>query len=131
MHVPLIASWPGKIATGAVCCDLVDMTDFLPTLLAATDTNAPDKLKLDGRSFLPQLRRKRGTPRDWIYSYWAPLRARQMAHVGSRGAVEQAFDHHFKLYSTGEFFDLDRDPSEKKPLRVAALQDERAATAAR
>ncbi len=131
MHVPLIASWPGKIATGAVCRDLVDMTDFLPTLLAATNTGTPEKLLFDGRSFLPQLRGERGQPRDWIFSYWVPLRARQMAHVGQRGAVEQAFDHHFKLYSTGEFFDLDRDPSEKKPLRVAALTDERAATAAR
>jgi arylsulfatase A len=131
MHVPLIASWPGRIATGAVCRDLVDMTDFLPTLLAAADVKAPEKLPLDGHSFLPQLRGERGTPREWIYSYWVPLRARQTAHMGRRGAVEQAFDHHFKLYSTGEFFDLDRDPGEKSPLRITALQDDPAVRAAR
>ena len=131
MRVPLIASWPGRIASGAVGRDLVDMTDFLPTLLAAADVKAPDKLPLDGRSFLPQLRGEPGQSREWIYSYWVPLRARQTAHVGRRGAVEQAFDHHFKLYSTGEFFDLDRDPSEESPLRIAALQNDAAVRAAR
>src|SRR6185295_2583099 len=103
MHVPLIASWPGHVAAGTVCRDLVDMTDFLPTLLEATGLPAPEKIPLDGRSFLPQLRGEPGRPRDWIYSYWVPLRVWQTAHVGSRGAVEQAWDHHFKLYSTGEF----------------------------
>ena len=41
------------------------------------------------------------------------------------------FGHHFKLYSTGEFFDLDRDPGEKSPLRIATLQDDAAVRAAR
>jgi arylsulfatase A len=130
MHVPLIASWPGRFAAGAVCRDLVDMTDFLPTLLDATGVATPAGLRFDGHSFLPQLRGERGRPRDWIYSYWVPLRERQTAHVGTRGAVEQAWDHHFKLYSTGEFYDLDRDPHETKPLRVAALTDAPARTAA-
>ena len=60
-----------------------------------------------------------------------PLRARQTAHVGRRGAVEQAFDHHFKLYSTGEFFDLERDPGEKSPLSIATLKDDAPIRAAR
>ena len=72
---------------------------------------------------------QKGNPREWIYSYWVPLRANQTAHVGSRGAVEQAFDHHFKLYSTGKFFDLDKDVEEKSPQRVADLQGEAAAAA--
>ena len=35
MHVPLIVSWPGKAAAGKVCGDLVDSTDFLPTICEA------------------------------------------------------------------------------------------------
>jgi arylsulfatase A len=127
MHVPLIAKWPGKLASGVVCHDLVDMTDVLPTLCEAAGVAAPGTL--DGRSFLPQLRGEEGNPREWIYSYWVPLRANQTAHVGKRGAVEQAFDHRFKLYSTGEFFDLDRDPEEKSPLHVAEAKGEAAAAA--
>jgi arylsulfatase A len=129
MRVPLIASWPGKIAAGKVVSDLVDFTDFLPTLCDAAGVVIPAKLTIDGRSLLPQLRGERGNPREWLYSYWVPLRQNQTAHVGARGAVEQAFDHRYKLYSTGEFFDLLTDPDEKKPLRVADLKGEARAAA--
>lgn len=126
MHVPLIASWPGRIAAGKVCPDLVDMTDFLPTLCEATGVRAPKELVFDGRSFLPPMLGQEGHTREWIYSYWVPLRASQTAHVGTRGAVEQAFDRHFKLYSTGEFFDLQNDPEEQSPKRIIELQGEAA-----
>ena len=100
MHVPLIANWPGQVVAGNVCSDLVDTTDFLPTLLEAAGVPLPTELKLDGRSFLPQLRGKQGQPREWIYSWYSP---RQGADLTVR---EFAFNHRFKLYRTGDFFDL-------------------------
>jgi arylsulfatase A len=129
MHVPLIASWPGKMVPGTVCPDLVDMTDFLPTICEATGIVPPKTLPLDGRSFLPQVRGEKRNPRDWIYSYWVPLRESQTANVGTRHAVEQAFDHYYKLYSTGKFFELDHDVEEQAPLQVADLKGEAAAAA--
>ena len=126
MHVPLIVSWPGTMKPGTVCPDLVDMTDFLPTLCAAAGVAVPQTLPLDGRSFLPQVRGEPGQPREWIYSYWVPLRASQTKNVGRRGAVEQAFDRRFKLYSTGNFFDLDHDVEEKTALRPEDLRGEAA-----
>jgi arylsulfatase A len=66
-HVPCIASFPGKIASGKVCSDLVDSTDFLPTLCEAAGAPLPEGLKIDGRSFWPQLKGEKGTPRDWRY----------------------------------------------------------------
>ena len=116
MHVPLIANWPGNIAPGIVCSNLVDSTDFLPTLLEAAGQPAPSGLKLDGRSFLPQLRGQRGQPRDWIYSWYSP---RQGA---DRTVREFAFNHRFKLYRSGEFFDLEKDSSEKQPLAIGSLK---------
>lgn len=112
MHVPLIASWPGKIASGKVCSDLVDSTDFLPTICAAAGITLSKDAKLDGQSFLPQLRGETGTPRSWIYSWYSP-RGEQLR--------EFAFNHHYKLYRSGEFFDLAADPAEKKPLTVSSL----------
>ena len=41
MRVPLIASWPGRIAKGTVCRDLVDTTDFLPTICEAAALKVP------------------------------------------------------------------------------------------
>lgn len=121
MRVPLIASWPGTIAAGKVCTNLVDLTDFLPTLCEVAEVTPPPELILDGRSFLPQLRGEPGSPREWIYSYWVPLNEDQGDQLGDRGGVEQAFDQRFKLYSTGDFFDLETDPDEQSPLRVRDL----------
>ena len=125
MHVPLIANWPGRVVAGTVCSDLVDTTDFLPTLLEAAGAPLPADLTLDGRSFLPQLRGERGRPREWIYSWYSP---RQGADLTVR---EFAFDQRFKLYRAGDFFDLDKDPAEKQPLKVSSLEGEAAAAAKR
>jgi arylsulfatase A len=123
MHVPLIASWPRGIAAGKVHADLVDSTDFLPTVVEAAAAKLPVGLKIDGRSFLPQLRGAKGQPRDWIYSWYSP---RQQADLTVR---EFAFNQNYKLYRTGEFYDLADDLAEKKPLPVASLSGERAAAA--
>jgi arylsulfatase A len=123
MHVPLIASWPGKLAAGKVHADLVDSTDFLPTLLDAAGATAPTNLTLDGRSFLPQMRGENGRPREWVYSWYSP---RQGADLTVR---ELAFNHRFKLYRDGKFFDLSKDLEEKQPLAVASLSGEAAAAA--
>jgi len=120
MHVPLIASWPGTIAAGKVCADLVDTTDFLPTLCEAAGVAAPAELKVDGRSFLPQLRGEKGTPREWIYSWYSPR---------GEPPIEFAFTRRFKLYRGGRLFDLQADPDEKRPLTAAEATGEAAGAA--
>jgi arylsulfatase A len=42
MHVPLIVSWPRGARAGIVCTDLVESTDFFPTLLEAAGVPLPD-----------------------------------------------------------------------------------------
>ena len=123
MHVPLIVNWPGRIAAGNVCRDLVDTTDFLPTICAAAGISVPATPTLDGRSFWPQLRGEKGSPREWLYSWYSP---RQNNDLSAR---EFAFTARHKLYRTGEFFDLERDPGETKPLTVASLAGDSAAEA--
>jgi arylsulfatase A len=121
MHVPLIVSWPGRIVTGKVCDDLVDTTDFLPTICEAAGLIVPAQPVLDGRSFWPQLRGEKGRPRDWLYAWYSP---RQNADLSAR---EFAYTARHKLYRSGEFFDLTADPGEKNPLAVATLTGEAAA----
>jgi len=109
MHVPLIASWPGKIAKGKVCDDLIDSTDFLPTLLEAAGVKPPTNLTLDGVSFLPQLKGQTGKPRAWIYSWYA-------REGGPTASKEFAFDGRYKLYRTGELYNISADLREQSPL---------------
>lgn len=126
MHVPLIASWPGRMAKGRVSGDLVDTTDFLPTMLQAAGVPLPAGRTLDGRSFLPQLLGQPGQPRDWVYCWYS----RRQAPEYSFDIRECAFDHRYKLYRTGEFFDLQADVNEERPLAVKTLTGA-AATAAK
>lgn len=112
-HVPLIVSWPGVIREGRVCQDLISSVDFLPTLCEAAGIPVPENT--DGVSFLPQLRGERGSPREWLYAWYSP-RLQPVATVR-----EFAFDQHYKLYRTGEFFDLRADPFEERPLSREGL----------
>jgi len=113
-HVPCIVNWPAAIKQGRVNTDLISSTDFLPTICEAAGVVEP--ASIDGVSFLPQLRGESGTPREWLYTWYSP---RQNADMTVR---ECAFNHNFKLYRTGEFFDLADDPDEKNPLRISSLE---------
>jgi arylsulfatase A len=99
-RVPLIANWPGTIPGGRVSQDLIDTTDFLPTLCEAAGAKPPAGL-LDGRSFLPQLRGETGQPREWVYCWYAP----------NQGKIDPprqfARDQRYKLFAGGEFYQVD------------------------
>jgi arylsulfatase A len=123
-HVPFIANWPGQIPPGRVCKDLIDSTDFLPTLCDAAKVTIPTDLQLDGRSFLPQLLGRKGQPRDWTYCWYA-------RDGGPTANHEFAATRTFKLYRKGRFFDLSSDPLEERALAVDELKGMRAEAAQR
>jgi arylsulfatase A len=104
-RVPLIAKWPGVIKAGTTNSDLIDFTDFMPTMLNAGNIEIADSLDLDGVSFLPQLKGEAGMPRKWIYS-WYLNPAKKEPRVFAR-------NHQYKLYETGEFYDVPNDYQEK------------------
>lgn len=112
MHVALIANCPALIPSARVSTDLVDSTDFLPTMCDAAGITPPTDLKLDGRSFYPQIRGEKGRPRDWIYCWYAP-------DGGPKADREFAANQRHKLYRTGQFYDYIADPLEKAPLTTA------------
>ena len=107
-RVPLIANWPGTITGGKVRSDLVDFSDFLPTLCETAGVTPLPIPKLDGRSFLPQLQGKKGNPREWIYCWYS--------RAGGATGAEWARNQRYKLYRTGQFYDVSKDPLEKTPL---------------
>ncbi len=113
-RVPLIANWPRAIPKNSVSDDLIDFSDFLPTLCEAAGVELPDELKIDGRSFLPQLKGKKGNPRDWIYCWYS--------RSGESGkAKEFVRSKRYKLYQSGEFYDIKNDVHEKNDLKKDEL----------
>lgn len=115
-HVPMVASWPSKIAP-MVVEDLADSTDILQTVCDVAGVEVPDALPLDGYSLWPRLQGHNASPRQWIYCWYSPR---------GEPLKEFAYDERFKLYRSGELFDYRADPLEQ-----AALAEGDAALAAR
>ncbi len=66
-RVPLIVSGPGTGTASRSDNSLIDFTDALPTFAELVGATVPASPALDGRSFAPQIRGERGTPREWVY----------------------------------------------------------------
>lgn len=114
-HVPMIASWPGTIPTGAVSQDLIDFSDLLPTFAELGGAEVPQDRKIDGRSFLPQLKGQKGDPRDWVFC-WYERNGKRDGNV-KRFARNQTY----KLYHDGRFYNVPADELEKHELDVEEL----------
>ena len=140
-HVPLVVHWRGTIAAGQVRDDLVDTTDFLPTIaeaISATPRKPPGDGVLDGRSFLPQLTGREAALRKWVLVDYTEPRQDGFGWPRARSIR----DRRWKLYGysvcwprkggerivrTGHLYDVAADPGERKPILPAADSPETAA----
>lgn len=111
INMPLVVNCPALVPGGRESDELVDASDILPTLAALAGAKLPAGVTIDGRSFAPQLLGEAtGEPwRPWCFSQYYTTRVLR----GQR----------FKLYSTGEFYDLSEDPLEKHNLMGAPAMD--------
>ncbi|MFA5189312.1 MAG: sulfatase-like hydrolase/transferase [Verrucomicrobiia bacterium] len=113
-RVPLIANWKGTTPAGRVLKDLVGFSDFYATFSELAGAKLPEGVTLDSRSFAPQLRGEKGTPREWTYV--------------QLGAKWYARNDGWKLTEKGELFDMSDAPFAQKPV-TADTQTAEAKTA--
>jgi arylsulfatase A len=99
---PLIVSAPGRVTPGTVSSELVDFSDFFPTILELTGTARPANLTLDGQSFAGQILGKPAPARDWVYS--------------QHGNDYFVANRNYKLYGNGRMFDIRRSPVAEDPV---------------
>ena len=117
-HAPLIVNCPGTVPEGIVVNDLVDFSDFLPTIADITNAKLP-KVKLDGRSFWPQCKGKQGNPRKYIFQYYYP-KFKPAAEKHGQGVngleIVWAQNQRHKLYRDGTLYAL-TDRMEENPIK--------------
>lgn len=109
--VPMLARWPGAIASGSVYDGLTDFTDILPTILELAGRDAPEGI--DGLSFAAQLHGRAEHHRDWIHSLYE---TRYFAR-----------DTQWKLTENGELYDVSDSPYQEKPVARESETEETAA----
>ena len=99
--------------------DLVDFSDFLPTIADITNAKLP-KVKLDGRSFWPQCKGKQGNPRKYIFQYYYP-KFKPAAEKHGQGVngleIVWAQNQRHKLYRDGTLYALS-DRMEENPIKL-------------
>jgi arylsulfatase A len=103
-RVPLIANWPGVGRMGLVIDDLIDSTDFYPTIAEIAGIDIGNEGVLDGRSFAPQLRGEPGQPREWVFFHHDP---RPGWSKKGRGRDRWIGDANYKLFDTNRFYTVD------------------------
>lgn len=116
-RVPLIAYWKGKSLKGKVSQDLVDFTDFLPTLAEAAAISIPKDWIADGQSFLPQVLGNPAKSKEYIYMYYKPEWGRFDNGVFVRNQT-------YKLYDDGRFYNVEKDVLELNPLKENGVRGE-------
>jgi arylsulfatase A len=109
-HVPFIVRAPFLTSGGRISRDLIDLTDLYPTFLELANVKRPERVQLDGNSFVRSLQGSDDPfeKRNWIYSQLGELRMIR--------------DWHHILDNQGNFHDLDKDPLQKSEVSVQDKQ---------
>ncbi len=110
IRVPMMASWPGKIAPGSVTDLPSAFWDALPTVCEAAGIDAP--AGIDGISMLSTLLGEPSSQKSHDYLYWElpEMGGRQAARAGKWKAVRYGVSLSDKTKL--KLFDLESDPGE-------------------
>lgn len=115
IRVPLIIWSPANIPAQQVNDDLIDFTDFMPTLADMAHIARPKTYGiLDGISFYPYLKGGIGAKqREWVFCHYKQNQRGEGRHPIRRWVQ----DKNYKLYdSTGGFYSIKADLYERTPL---------------
>ncbi|MCK3684329.1 sulfatase-like hydrolase/transferase [Maribellus sp. YY47] len=115
-HVPLIVYWPAQIKEKLVFNDLIEFSDFFPTLADLTQTDAES----DGKSFYPLLIGGEYQPRTTAFVHYDP----RWGEFVNRHRNQFVRTLEYKLYPDSSFYHLTHDKLEKHPLLPDSLRPE-------
>jgi len=115
---PMIVRWPGVVPAETVCKEPVNIIDFYPTFLQATNIKPDPRQKLDGVSIMPLLKNpKASLKRDAMYWHY-PLEKPHFLGGHSSGAIRAGDWKLIEFFDTGklELYNLNDDIGERNNL---------------
>jgi len=119
-HVPLIVNWKGVIKPNSKSINLVDFSDFFPTLFDLAGVPVEASMDLDGVSFYPELTNKNGPKRKWIHTWYN-------RNGGSNPVYrshEWVRNENYKMYVGNRFYNVKKDPYEKNNIPYSEMSKE-------
>jgi arylsulfatase A-like enzyme len=115
IRVPLIISWPAKIAAGKTCDEPVTTVDFFPTMLELANVSPFNYKQLEGLSLLPFFKGNKSLPERAIYWHFPHHRDTELSMASAIREGDWKLIKEFeseKLY----LFNLKEDLGENKNL---------------
>ncbi len=107
-HVPLILYWPDHIMPGIKTSQLVNFTDFMPTLANIAGIPVPTTYgKLDGKTFYPILTGSTSSLRNYIFNHFQP----DITSTSNK-LIRYVQNRKYKLYENGKFYNIISDVEE-------------------
>ncbi|MFD2256968.1 arylsulfatase [Luteolibacter algae] len=119
IHVPMVASWPGKIAAGSESDQISAFWDMLPTF--AELANEPLTVETDGVSIVPTLLGEDGQ-KQHDFLYWEFHAKKGMVAIRKGDWKGVRYDVSVDPDSPLELYNIAKDPGEKN--NVAAEHPE-------
>lgn len=117
VRVPLIVSWPGKIAAGSINNDtVVGCIDYYPTLLDLAGIAANPQQKIDGVSFSPVLLGTGKLPRENYFIWFPQGQAGACVYQGDWKLIRRFWERPNDWEGTRQLFNLKDDPGESMNL---------------
>jgi arylsulfatase A-like enzyme len=118
LRTPCIARWPGYIAEGQVSNDIVHVTDWFATLLAAAGVEVPADRQIDGVDQLPWLSGQRASSARDGYLYWMgpELYGVKWRNFKLVLVAQQYSTHPPAKLSSPRIINLVTDPQEREPI---------------
>jgi arylsulfatase A-like enzyme len=108
LRIPAIARWPGRIPAGAVSEQVMISMDWMPTLLAAVETQPDASYPPDGHNLLPEVTGR------------APPHSRKLFwrfKAGEQRAVRDGDWKYLRIAGNEFLFDVVKDPRERANLK--------------
>jgi arylsulfatase A-like enzyme len=109
IRVPMIASWPGKIAEGQTSDHISAFWDVLPTLCDVAGATKPEDI--DGITFLPTLLGQKVQPKhEFLYWEFPSYTGQQAVRMGDWKAIRMNI---FKDNMDIQLYNLATDPTQQ------------------
>ena len=122
-RVPLIVHYPEGGQKGVVYPDLIEFSDFYPTLaeiaLGSLPQTVSEEETWDGQSFYPVLTGAEHSPRNTAFVHYDPRWGKNVNRY--RNQFVRTVD--YKLYADGSFYHVTGDVLEKKKLPLDSLNE--------
>lgn len=127
-RVPCIVNWPSNINPSVNKTELIDFSDFLPTLCDVTGASLPQDYANDGVSLWPVLTQTGERDKPWIYmTYKGTNWARNINYgvlqpIKTKDILYQKYDGHYKSKNVNFNESTEEDKTIFEELRSALEQ---------